>query len=62
MVDTGATSRMITEIQKFLMFDESFQPKNHTVELADDIRTNGVALRRSKTEVKLVRERGSKSP
>lgn len=34
MVNTGATLRLKTEIWKFLRFDESFQPKNPTVELA----------------------------
>lgn len=45
---TGATLHIITDAQKF---DESFQPQNHTVELADGMRTNGVALRRSDAEV-----------
>ncbi|TWW54052.1 hypothetical protein D4764_0263800 [Takifugu flavidus] len=60
MVDTGATSHVITDVQKFLKFDESFQPQNHTVELADGTRTNGVALRRGDAEATLVDREGKR--
>lgn len=46
MVNTGATWHIMTDIQKFLKFDELFQPQNHSVELADGARTNGVVVRR----------------
>ncbi|TWW61432.1 hypothetical protein D4764_04G0000780 [Takifugu flavidus] len=60
MVDTGATSHVITDVQKFLKCDESFQPQNHTVELADGTRTNGAALRRGDAEVTLVDREGKR--
>lgn len=51
MVDTGATSHIITNIDKFKRFDETFQPKDHFVELADGTRTSGVALKKGEAEV-----------
>ena len=51
MVDTGATSHIITNIDKFKRFDETFQPKDHFVELADRTRTSGVALKTGEAEV-----------
>ena len=35
MVDTGATSHIITDIEKFKNFDNTFQPEKHVLELAD---------------------------
>lgn len=46
MVDTGATSHIITDLAKFKTFDRSFQPATHCVELADGTRSTGVAERR----------------
>lgn len=60
MVDTGATSHIITEIEKFRRFDDSFQPKDHTVELADGTRTSGVALKRGDAEVTLMDHEGKR--
>ncbi|KAK6316125.1 hypothetical protein J4Q44_G00136490 [Coregonus suidteri] len=53
MVDTGATSHIVTDIGKFKEFDETFKPEKHSVELADGTRTNGVAERRGAAEVYL---------
>ncbi|KAK6305403.1 hypothetical protein J4Q44_G00241830 [Coregonus suidteri] len=53
MVDTGATSHIVTDIGKFKEFDETFKPEKHSVELADGTRTHGVAERRGAAEVYL---------
>ena len=43
MVDTGATSHIITDIAKFKKSDDRFQAETHCVELSDGTRSNGVA-------------------
>ena len=43
MVDTGASSHIIRDIERFKNFNDSFQPNNHFIELADSTKTNGVA-------------------
>ncbi|XP_066542004.1 uncharacterized protein [Hoplias malabaricus] len=58
MVDTGATSHIITDIAKFIKFDDSFQTKTHYVELADGTKCNGVAEHRGDAEVCLIDSRG----
>ncbi|TWW54783.1 hypothetical protein D4764_0220080 [Takifugu flavidus] len=52
--------QMTSVRNNFLKFDESFQPQNHTVELADGTRTNGAALRRGNAEVTLVDREGKR--
>lgn len=52
MVDTGATSHIVTNLAKFKSFDDRFQAETHCVELADGTRCKGV------TEVWLVDSRG----
>ena len=59
MVDTGATSHIIRDIEKFKNFDDSFQPDNHFIELADGTKTNGVALKRGDAEICLVNANGN---
>ena len=54
MVDTGATSHIITDITKFKNFDDTFKPATHCVELADGTLCNGVAQRKGDAEVCLV--------
>ena len=46
MVDTGATSHIIRDIESFKNFDDSFQPDNDFIELADGTKRNWVALKR----------------
>ncbi|KAJ8401413.1 hypothetical protein AAFF_G00386440 [Aldrovandia affinis] len=46
MVDTGATSHIITDLARFKSFDDRFQAETHCVELADGTRCKGVAERR----------------
>ena len=58
MVDTGATSHIITDLAKFKSFDDRFQSETHCVELADGTSCTGVAERRGDAEVCLVDSRG----
>ncbi|TWW53838.1 hypothetical protein D4764_0227770, partial [Takifugu flavidus] len=58
MVDTGATSHIVTDITKFKDFDENFKPQKHILELADGVRTSGVALKRGAAKVRLIDRRG----
>ena len=60
MVDTGATLHFIKDIERLKNFDDSFQPDNHFIELADGTKTNGVALKRSDGEICLVNTNGNK--
>lgn len=46
MVDTGATSHIVTDEGKFKNFDESFKPRKHVLELADGLRASGIALKK----------------
>ena len=59
MVDTRATSHIIRDIERLKKFDDSFQPDNHFIELADGTKTNGVALKRGDTEIYLVNANGN---
>ena len=54
VVDAGATSLIIKDISKFKTFDDSFQPDNPFIKLADGTKTKGVALKRCDTEICLV--------
>ena len=58
IVYTGATAHIITDLTKFLRFDNSFQPKAHYLELADGTRCNGVAVRKGDARVTLIDSRG----
>ncbi|KAL1269569.1 hypothetical protein QQF64_031858 [Cirrhinus molitorella] len=58
MVDTGATSHIITDLGKFKQFDDKFQPEKHYIELADGTRASGVALRRGDAEVYMIDSAG----
>ncbi len=58
MVDTGATSHIITDLEKFKWFDDEFQPEKHYIELADGTRATGVALRRGDAEVYMIDSAG----
>ena len=42
LVDTGATAHIISEKEKFVNFDENFNPKKHMIELADGSRTSDI--------------------
>lgn len=60
MVDTGATSHIITDLKKFKQFDDKFQPEKHYIELADETKASGVAQRRGDAEVHLIDSAGHK--
>lgn len=60
MVDTGATSHIITDILRFKKFDDGFQSETHFMELADGTRCNGVAERRGDAAVVLIDSRGQR--
>ena len=51
MVDTGATSHIVTDEGKFQSFDEQFEPRKHVLELADGVRASGIALKRGAAKV-----------
>ena len=42
LVDSGATSHIVCDPEKFISYNESYDPANHYVELADGKRTNGL--------------------
>ena len=42
LVDSGATSHIVCDSERFTYFDKSYDPTNHYVELADGTRTNGL--------------------
>ena len=46
LVNCGATTHIINDITHFLSFDDSFNPNEHFIELADGSRTNNVAQKR----------------
>ncbi|XP_023251593.1 uncharacterized protein LOC111646346 [Seriola lalandi dorsalis] len=58
MVDTGATSHIVTDIAEFKSFDNTFKPETHCVELADGTLCRGVAQRKGNAEVFLVDSTG----
>ena len=58
MVDGGATSHIVNDMNKFVSFDDTFQPKTHTVELADGTKCNGIAQRRGTAVIHLLDSTG----
>ena len=58
LIDTGATSHIITDRSMFLNFDEQFDPSNHFIELADGSKAN-VVVGRGNAKVKLYDINGS---
>ena len=52
LLDSGATSHIITEESKFVKFDSNFNAKDHVIELADGSKAN-VVLGRGNAKVKL---------
>ena len=58
LVDCGATAHIITEKDRFLRFDETFNGDKHFMELADGTRANNVALKRGDARITLKNEQG----
>ena len=53
------STHIIKDISKFKTFDDSFQPDNHFIELADGTRTKSVALKQGDAEICLVNMDGN---
>ena len=60
MVDTGATSHVVTDESKFKDFNSTFQLEKHWVELADGTRCSRVAQKRGNAEFFLFDNRGQR--
>nr|XP_061819399.1 uncharacterized protein LOC133608210 [Nerophis lumbriciformis] len=54
MVDAGATSHIVNDVNNFTSFDNTFQPETHSVELADGTRCSGMAQGRGTATIHLV--------
>ena len=53
LVDSGATSHLLSDVSKFISFDENFDPKSHYIELADNSRVAGTVKARGDAKVSL---------
>ena len=51
LVDCGATTHIICDPSKIIREDTSFNPSNHTIELADNSRQTGVATSRGDAKI-----------
>jgi hypothetical protein len=54
LVDTGATTHIVSDKSKFVTFDNSFVPEKHYIELADGQRTNNLAKGRGTARFELI--------
>ena len=59
LVDTGATSHIISDIDKFKNLDENFDSSNHFIELADGSKTSGIVKGKGNASVVLHDHNGS---
>ena len=51
LVNTGTILHISRDTKKFKNYDQTFQPENHYMELADGTKTRCVALKRGDTKV-----------
>ena len=58
LVDCGATSHIVRDKTRFISFDETFNPKDHFMELADGTRKTGVAEKRGEAVIGLIDRNG----
>ena len=58
LVDTGASTHIITNKDRFTSFDANFDPKLHTIELADGRRVNDIAKGKGTAEVMITNTQG----
>ena len=58
LVDTGATSHIISDKDKFIRYDENFDPKTHYIELADGSRSNNVVKAKGDASVTVCDSKG----
>ena len=54
LVNTGATTHIISDKSKFCLFDTSFIPDKHSIELADGSQVSNLVKGRGEAKVKLV--------
>ena len=59
LVDSGATSHIVCNNDRFIYFDKSYDPTNHYVELADGTRTNGLIKGKGKAEFQIYDDHGN---
>ena len=60
LVDCGATAHIITDENKFVQYDRTFNADKHFVELADGTRANNVAVKRGDACMTLLDESGDR--
>ena len=53
LVDSGCTSHIVIKDSGFIDFDDTFEPENHFIELADGRKSNNVALKRGSVKINL---------
>ena len=54
MVDMGATFHIINDLTKFTVFNNTFRPEKHSVELADGTCFSGIVQKKCTAEVLLI--------
>ena len=62
LVDSGATSHIVCEGDRFIDFDKSYDSTNHYVELADGTRTNGLIQGKGTATFQIYDEKGNVTP
>ena len=58
LVDCGATSHIVSDVDKFINFDKSFDPTAHFIELADNSRSSGAVKARGEASVSICDNEG----
>ena len=53
LVDSGSTTHVINDKEKFIWFDRNFEPRDHCVELADGNKLKGVVERKGTAKVEM---------
>jgi hypothetical protein len=59
LVDCGATCHIVNYENMFVSYDNTFDPKNHAIELADGYRSNDIAIARGNAKTTLVDAQGN---
>ena len=60
LVDTGASSHIITDINKFIRKDDNFEPERHVIELADGSRHRGLVRAKGDATCEILDSDGTK--
>ena len=61
LVDTGASAHIINDKEKFVRFDENFDSKHHSIELADGSRATNVVKGKGDAQILLHDIHGNES-